>query len=150
MSKQTVKATLRLYYDRLGAGLEIPSLIEYAEIQQSAFSVDFAYPAGLQHSGGIVTIALMAFGKADYYGCLWAIGGEFLNGRAIVVQKMFLEQQIFRRITTNSQFRKEQQIHVRPDSFGVDLAHLFGVADQITYYGIELSQSHAQRVQPPN
>ncbi|GAI20684.1 unnamed protein product [marine sediment metagenome] len=69
-----------IYYHRLGAGLEISLLIEYAGIGQQTLSVDFRHTAVLQYGGGIITIALIALGKADYYGFVRAIGGELLDG----------------------------------------------------------------------
>ena len=92
-----------------------------------------------------MAVESVSFGEADYYCSVGAIDRELVKSKPAVLEKMPFEQQVLRRIATDGQFRKGQQIHTGFNRPGVNFSHPLCIPGQIAHHRIELSQPYAHR-----
>ncbi len=125
-----------------GPSREHALFVEYAVIRQVDLESDGGDAALVQQGAGVVELAVLDPGRADQDGRP-AIGGfprELLDRGAAGRLKCRLQNQVFRRIAGNEQFRQNDQIGAIGASLHARGACLGGIARDVTHRRVQLGQ----------
>ncbi len=129
---------------RLPAGVEITLLVEDLVVRQADLAVHRLFRPVLDNRGGVVAAAVALFRVADDQSDAAGAGGQVVKRAVAGAVEIRAQQQVFRRITAQREFRRHQNLCTARHGQRGHSDDAVDVARQVADGGVELGNGDAQ------
>ena len=139
----TAANTTQRHDTGFGARLEIPLLVENVVVGQAHLAVNRNFPAIFDNGCRVVASTIRRLGMADNKGNTFNPTGQIIQRASASPVEVRAQQQVFRRITAQRQFRRQQYLRAAGFRLGSAFNDTFDVARQVTDGGVELGNGES-------